>query len=156
MADFERANERISSAERDGALSALAAHRDAGRLDSGQYETRQVAASSAQTWADLLPLFTDLPEPRPAKVTALAAYAPPGLPMGGSRPSSAPAAAWRPGGSGPVIPNRVRETIMSLTPFAALVLFFTTHTWLWFLAIPVVSILLYGAEGRKGRGRRPR
>jgi len=155
MADFEPATERISSAERDGALSALSAHRDAGRLDSGQYESRQVAATSAQTWAELLPLFADLPEPRPAKVTALAAYAPPGLPMGGSRPPSSPAAP-RPGGSGPAIPNRVRETIMSLTPFAALVLFFTTHTWLWFLAIPVVSILLYGAEGRRGRGRRPR
>ena len=155
MADFERANERISNAERDGALSALAAHRDAGRLDSGQYETRQVAASSAQTWADLLPLFTDLPEPRPAKVTALAAYAPPGLPIG-SRPSGPPVAVPRPSGSGPAIPQRVRETIMSLTPFAALVLFFTTHTWLWFLAIPVMGILLYGPEGRRGRGRRPR
>jgi hypothetical protein len=155
MASFEAANERISSAERDGAISSLSAHRDAGRLDSGQFEARQVAATSAQTWADLLPLFADLPEPRPAKITALAAYAPPGTraPAPGGGVSGA---VVRPGGPSWGLPDRARETIMALTPFVALVLFFTTHTWLWFLGIPVMGILLYGPEGRRGRGRGPR
>ena len=153
MADYAAANERISSAERDGAIRALSAHRDAGRLDSGQFEARQVAATSAQTWAEVLPLFADLPEPRPAKVTALAAYAPPDSPAA-APPGTGPGTVAKPGGSGLVFPDRLRETVMALTPFAALVLFFTTHTWLWFLAIPVMGILLYGPEGRRGR-RRP-
>lgn len=33
---------------------------------------------------------------------------------------------------------------MGLAPIAALVLFFLTRSWLWFLAIPAVGILLYG------------
>lgn len=47
-----------------------------------------------------------------------------------------------------------RETIMALTPFAALALFFTTGQWLWFLMIPVMGILLYGAQGGRKAGRR--
>ena len=47
-----------------------------------------------------------------------------------------------------------RETIMALTPFAALALLFTTGQWLWFLMIPVMGILLYGPEGRRKAGRR--
>jgi len=43
---------------------------------------------------------------------------------------------------------------MALTPFAALILFFVTGSWLWFLAIPVMGILLYGPEGRRKSGRR--
>jgi hypothetical protein len=54
-----------------------------------------------------------------------------------------------------------RETIMALTPFAALVLFFTTgYHWMWFLMVPVMGILLYGPDGGKkpgqGRGRNRR
>jgi len=47
-----------------------------------------------------------------------------------------------------------RETIMALTPFAALALFFTTGQWMWFLMIPVMGILLYGPEGGRKAGRR--
>ena len=36
---------------------------------------------------------------------------------------------------------------MAVTPMAALVLFFVTRTWLWFLAIPIAAALLYGSEG---------
>jgi hypothetical protein len=58
------------------------------------------------------------------------------------------------GASGPGfgLPERAKETIVALTPFVALILFFTTHTWLWFLAIPIVAIVLYGGQG-KPRGR---
>lgn len=47
-----------------------------------------------------------------------------------------------------------RETIMALSPFAAMALFFTTGQWLWFLMIPVMGILLYGPEGGRKAGRR--
>jgi hypothetical protein len=157
MADYGSAppaggNERIGSVERDAAVGALDVHRQAGRLNSAEFEERQVAASRAQTWGEIVPLFSDLPEPRPAKVTALAAYAPPG---GG--PTLARPGTGRPGDvvdgtsrSGLGLPDRTKQTIVALTPFVALILFFTTHTWLWFLAIPIVAIVLYGGEGKPG------
>lgn len=42
-----------------------------------------------------------------------------------------------------------RNTIMGLTPIVALVLFFTTGSWLWFLVIPVVGVLLFGPGRRR-------
>jgi hypothetical protein len=44
-----------------------------------------------------------------------------------------------------------RETIMALTPFAALVMFFVTGSWLWFLMVPVMGILVFGPGGKKNR-----
>ena len=49
-----------------------------------------------------------------------------------------------------------RDTIMALTPFVALVLFFVMGTWLWFLLIPVMGILLYGADGNTRQRRQRR
>lgn len=40
-----------------------------------------------------------------------------------------------------------RNTLMGLAPLAALVLFFVTKSWTWFLLVPVVGVLLYGARG---------
>lgn len=132
-------DQRIGAEERDSAVRALQAHYTAGRLTPEEYEDRSVAASKARTWADVAPLFADLPEPRPMPVTvdlrrAVAEPAPQGLlPMS----------------------DRARETVMALTPFVALVLFFVTDfTWLWFLAIPVVGIVLYGPDRGRDRHRR--
>jgi hypothetical protein len=136
----EQAAQRIGSAERDAAVAALRAHVEAGRLAPEEYEDRQVAAARATTWAELTPLFADLPEPRPAAVAAALAQA----------PAPVPAAAGLP------MPERLRETIMSVTPIAALVLFFLTHHWQWFLVIPLMGALLYGRDrghGRRGRRR---
>lgn len=129
--------QRMGAAEREAAVGALQAHYQAGRLTPEEYEDRSVRASRARTWAEVAPLFSDLPDPRPGPVTAaLAATGP---------PPSAPQGLVR-------LPDRTRESIMSLTPLVALVLFFATHTWLWFLAIPIVAILLYGSD--RGRSRR--
>ncbi len=43
--------------------------------------------------------------------------------------------------------TQVRNTIMGVAPILALVLFFVTKSWLWFLLVPVVGILLYGPSG---------
>jgi Domain of unknown function (DUF1707) len=131
--------QRLGAADRNAAVGALQAHYQAGRLTPEEYEDRSVRASRAMTWAEVAPLFADLPEPRPAPVAAtLAAAAPP--------PST-------PQGLVP-IPDRTREAIMSLTPLLALILFFVTHSWLWFLAIPIVGIVLYGSDrGRSRHGR---
>jgi hypothetical protein len=49
----------------------------------------------------------------------------------------------------PALSEGVKERIMAVTPLAALVLFFATHTWVWFLAIPIVGALLYGSERKR-------
>jgi hypothetical protein len=50
----------------------------------------------------------------------------------------------------PALSDGARERIMAVIPLIALVMFFVTRTWLWFLAIPIAATLLYG-NGRKGR-----
>jgi hypothetical protein len=132
----ETAGQRIGSQERDVAVGALQQHYQAGRLTPEEYEDRSVRAGKAMTWAEIAPLFADLPEPRPGPIRVNLA---------------APEA--RPQGLVPMS-DRTRETIMSLTPLVALVLFFVTDfTWLWFLAIPVVGIILYGPDrSRRRRG----
>jgi hypothetical protein len=133
--------QRIGSAEREAAVKALEAHYAAGRLTPEEYEDRQVAASRATTWAEIAPLFADLPEPRPAPVAAALART--------------RTARTGPAGQGIVpIPDRTRETLMALVPFVALILFFVTKTWIWFLLIPVAGILLYGADHNRDHDRR--
>jgi hypothetical protein len=129
--------QRIGSAERELAIGQLQQHYQAGRLTPEEYEDRSVIASRAMTWAEITPLFADLPDPRPGPVRAdLVAPQPPAQ---GVVPMS----------------DRTRETIMAATPLVALVLFFLTDfTWQWFLAIPLVGILLYGPDRRDRRRRR--
>ena len=51
--------------------------------------------------------------------------------------------------------GRHRDTVMALTPFVAVGLFFLFgYSWLWFLLIPVMGILLFGADDRSRRHRR--
>jgi hypothetical protein len=155
MSEWGTAAQRIGDEERAAAVAALDAHRQSGRLDPAEFEERQVAVSRARTWGDVAPLFTDLPAPHPVGM-------PTGLP---SVPPvhSAPEPYATPGGYSPpvppsgllggVVPERYRTTVMALTPFAAVLLFFVTHTWIWFLAIPIMGILLYGPDGKNERRR---
>lgn len=135
-------DQRIGSTERDAAVAALDAHREAGRLTSEEYEDRSVAAGKATFWADLDPLFADLPEPRPRPGSAVAA---PAAGMPADRPEMPV-----PAEQDELIPDRWRAPIVALTPLVAVVLFFLTRTWLWFLLIPAVSILVYGGHGGHG------
>jgi len=125
---------RVGTFERDEAIALLAEHWHAGRLDPGEHELRVTRAKAAVTRADLDALFVDLPPAGPAPASSGAVVAS--------------------GTQGPLAGKR--DTIIALTPFAALALFFVTHSWLWFLMVPVMGILLYGPEGKKGsrRGRR--
>jgi hypothetical protein len=125
---------RIGSQERDTAVAALRTHLEAGRLTPEEYEDRSVTASRARTWAELAPVFADLPDPRPGPVAAHLAH-------------PAPASA----GAFPALSEGVKERIMAVTPLAALVLFFVTHTWVWFLVIPIVGALLYGSDRKRRR-----
>jgi hypothetical protein len=142
---------RIGTPERDAAVGALDAHWHAGRLDPGEHERRTTLAKAARTRSELDALFADLPD----RVA-------PRLPAPGHEVVHGPApagsnAARVPEPSVPALGGvvaRYRDTVMALTPFVALALFFLTGSWLWFLAIPVMGILLFGADDRKGRGRR--
>lgn len=123
---------RVGTADRDEAIACLGEHWHAGRLDPAEHELRVTRAKVAVTQADLDVLFEDLPKPGPAPESTGAVAA-----VGRGSLAS------------------LRETVMALTPFAALVLFFVTGHWLWFLMIPVMGILLYGPDGRTKKGRGP-
>jgi hypothetical protein len=56
---------RIGATERDAAIAAIGEHLVAGRLELDEYERRVGAATQARTYADLRPLFADLPQPHP-------------------------------------------------------------------------------------------
>ena len=124
---------RVGTAERERAVVLLGESWQAGRLDPAEHERRVTQARAAVTQADLDVLFADLPRA--------------GLSQEPARAVSASGAAG--------FLTGIRDTIMALTPFAALLLFFTTGTWLWFLMVPVMGILLYGPSGRRN-ARSPR
>jgi len=120
---------RIGTAEREDAMRRLSDHFAAGRLSVAEFDERSARVAAAMTRGELAPLFADLPEP----VAAV------------------PAAAAERRGRKPEIGG----SVMGLVVIAALVLFFVTHTWLWFLMIPAAGIL-FGAAGQGGQGRRDR
>ena len=146
---------RIGNGEREAAVAALQVHHAAGRLDSTEYEERSVRAGQARTWNDLTPLFADLPEPRPqpeATGAPLASTA--SMPTQSEPPATASLAA-QPFGTG-LIPEPWAAWIMALTPFVVLLLFFATgYHWEWFLAIPIIGLIVYGPNNRD-QGRRQR
>jgi hypothetical protein len=66
VADFQRSDIRVSDTEREDALEKLGEHMSAGRLDIDEYGERSAKVTTAKTRGELLDLFGDLPEPRPA------------------------------------------------------------------------------------------
>ena len=59
--------QRIGDAERDRAAEFLREHLAEGRLDQTEFDERLTQALTARTQADLDPLFTDLPGPKPGQ-----------------------------------------------------------------------------------------
>ena len=57
---------RLSDAERQDALDVLEEHVRTGRLDIDEYGTRTAKVTAARRVSDLVPLFDDLPSPRPS------------------------------------------------------------------------------------------
>jgi hypothetical protein len=161
------ANQRLSDAERDAAVGRLAAAQAEGRLTATEYEERATSARSAVTRGDLLPLFADLPEwttpeDLPPRSTASTTPGTPTAP--GPSPASGyagvmPSRSETSGGTR-ALGGRVGATIMALTPFLAVGLFFLfgfngsfAWSWLWFLLIPIAGIVIYGpgSEGRRSQ-----
>ncbi|GAA3539806.1 DUF1707 domain-containing protein [Amycolatopsis ultiminotia] len=61
---------RLSDAERQDALDVLSEHVRTGRLDVDEYGTRSAKVTAATRVSELLPLFEDLPSPRPSALLA--------------------------------------------------------------------------------------
>lgn len=123
---------RIGTAERERALDQLTHHFSEGRLTVTEFDERSGWITAATTRGELERAFADLPVP---------AAATPAVPQN-LAPQRHSTVDW---------PGR----IMALTPLVALLLFFVTGTWLWFLAIPAAGILLYGTD-RERRSKRRR
>ena len=140
--------QRLSNDERSDAIQALSRFEGEGRLSPEELATRTAAAQVAVTWGDLVPLFNDLPPIGKAQP----AYSGGGV-AGAEFDNNAEAF----GGDSPWQGRRrarggaVGATIMALTPFIAILLFFLTSytvgwawSWLWFLLIPIAGIIVWG------------
>ncbi|MEU4251874.1 DUF1707 domain-containing protein [Amycolatopsis sp. NPDC026612] len=57
---------RLSDAERQDALDVLEEHVRTGRLDIDEYGSRSAKVTAARRVSDLVPLFDDLPSPKPS------------------------------------------------------------------------------------------
>jgi uncharacterized protein DUF1707 len=162
----DRPDQRLSDAERDEAVGRLAQANVEGRITTEEYGERSAAARRAVTRADLVPLFADLPEST-APEQEVPLVTGPGVPLP-PPPPPAPgygAAYANPepvdrGSGSRALGGRVGATIMALTPFIAVALFFITGfngsfawSWLWFLLVPIAGIVIYGpgSEGRRSR-----
>ncbi|MFC9787674.1 DUF1707 domain-containing protein [Rhodococcus sp. NPDC127528] len=125
---------RIGTAEREQALAQLSGHFSDGRLTVTEFDERSGLIASATTRGELVQVFADLPaQPGTTAPT-------PELPApeeGDSRPD------WA-------------GRVMAVVPLIALVLFFVTHSWLWFLAVPIAGALLYGGDRERRKRARKR
>jgi hypothetical protein len=66
VTDYQPSDIRVSDTEREDALGKLGEHMSAGRLDIDEYGERTAKVTAAKTRGEVLDLFGDLPEPRPA------------------------------------------------------------------------------------------
>ncbi len=71
---------RLSDDERQDALDVLSEHVRTGRLDVEEYGERSARVTAAKRVSELIPLFEDLPSPRPSALIAGIPPAP-GVPM---------------------------------------------------------------------------
>jgi len=147
---------RLSNADRDAAVSALSrAHAD-GRITADEFSERAATPHTAGTRGDLAPLFADLPvavhgteSVPPASFSA----APAGAPAYSAVPPRETYTRARPlGGAAGV-------AAVSITPLVVLVVFLAigflvpggfAWSWVLWLAVPIVAIIVYGPGGRGG------
>jgi hypothetical protein len=127
---------RIGSAEREAAITSLGGHMAAGRLEPDEYGDRVAKASVARYTSDLAPLFDDLPKAAD--------------PIAVTRPSAQTSPAKTDDEGRSPLFGRAGTTIVALSPFIALALFFGLNAldvgaaWLAFLLIPAAGALIYG------------
>ena len=132
---------RIGDTEREEALKVLGVHMSAGRLDLDEYGERSALVTTAKTRRDLVALFADLPAPHPAFEQL-------------ATPSPAPLVA-KPRTSAE-ISRRFAAALVPLAGIVAVAAFFFLKTWVVFLIVPAVAIVVGALTGDDPRGRRRR
>jgi hypothetical protein len=157
--DPSQSSLRLSNADRDAAVASLSrAHAD-GRITTDELSERTASARTAVTRGDLAPLFRDLPDTVHHDPSAAPAgfAAPPasGVPYAAAAPRETYTRARPLGGAAGV-------TVVAITPILALVIFLGigflvpggfSWSWVIWLAVPVVAIIVYGPGGRTGYNR---
>ncbi|MBP2322784.1 hypothetical protein JOF56_003169 [Kibdelosporangium banguiense] len=124
---------RVGDAEREEALQALGDHMSAGRLDIDEYGERTARVAASKTRGDLLALFKDLPDPKPAFLPPATVQASP-MP----EPSTPAPRPTTPVGA------RIYAAIVPVAWIVAAVLFFAVKTPFIF-ALPVI-VMMVGAS----------
>lgn len=121
---------RISSAERDDAIAALAVHRSSGRLTHDEFEGRSTRAQEALTREEIEALFDDLPAPHPDLSAAVSPRPPPVV-----NPE------W-PGGRSGTRASRVMDVIgvLSLLVGLPVAIVFTAVAGMWWTFLVVLGI----------------
>ncbi len=135
--------QRIGDVERDRAADYLREHMSVGRLTQDEFDERVGAALSARTAADLEPLFSDLPAPKPGQDLAVPgstpwpAYQPPGT------PTAAPAAL------APMPDNKLANALAAASAVAwvLFILNWAVGPGLWWLVF--LPILLSSLAGKQ-------
>ncbi|HYP45807.1 MAG TPA: DUF1707 domain-containing protein [Propionibacteriaceae bacterium] len=149
MSDQPAPLPRIGDAERDRAAELLRDHLAEGRLDQGEFDDRVTRALTARTQADLDPLFTDLPGPRPGGSSLAPAFQappwqqPPAPLEYVSSPAPVPAKSGHPWG--------ISSTAAWIIVIIAVSAFNAWDNWWWLVFIP---IFLSGGWGHQRRGGR--
>ena len=137
----------IGEAERAHARDRLDEQWRAGAIGPGEHERRVTQVRHAHTRADLDAALEGLPT-HGATGPVLAEYEPPARATEATGAHTALERSDRTDGL--IKLNRTTaHTIVSLTPFACLILFFAVGVpWWIFFAIPIVPILVYGQDGK--------
>jgi hypothetical protein len=124
---------RLSDAERQDALDVLEEHVRTGRLDIEEYGARSAKVTAAKRVSDLVPLFDDLPSPRPSALLGAAAPPVPSMP-----------------GENPLTRFLTRGAVPIAIVLAIGVLILSRGRLLIIsIALPLVVAMLAGARGRR-------
>jgi len=121
---------RVSSAERDDAVAALAVHRSSDRLTPEEFEQRCRQAAEARTRIEIETLFDDLPAPHPNLSDAVS-----------PRPPAAVNPEW-PGGRTGTRASRVMDAVGVLSLLAGLpvAIVLTAAAGLWWTFLVVIGV----------------
>lgn len=135
MAEYQR-DIRVSDTEREDALTKLGAHMTEGRLTIDEYGDRTAKVATAKTRGDVLALFEDLPEPRPAF----------------GRPASPAARAGPPGPA-----RRMMPTVVPVVGIIVAIGLLVALKIPFFALLPFIFIFAHsgrwGRHGRSGSGK---
>jgi uncharacterized protein DUF1707 len=126
---------RLSDDERQDALDVLSEHVRTGRLDFDEYGTRSAKVTAAKRVSDLLPLFDDLPSPRPSALLTTA------------RDNAVPAPA-RPVGESPLTRWALRSAVPIAVVLAIAVFVLSRGRLILVFALPLAVLLITGWRRR--------